>query len=47
MGKTISCFVLLSLISCFYLLFATALDTITPSKSIKDPEFIISQNGTF
>ncbi|TYG81861.1 hypothetical protein ES288_D01G039300v1 [Gossypium darwinii] len=47
MGKTISCSVLLSLISCFYLLFATALDTITPSKSIKDPEFIISQNGTF
>nr|KJB12757.1 hypothetical protein B456_002G035100 [Gossypium raimondii] len=47
MGKTISCSVLLALISCFYLLFATALDTITPSKSIKDPEFIISQNGTF
>ncbi|TYG81854.1 hypothetical protein ES288_D01G038800v1 [Gossypium darwinii] len=47
MGKTISCSVVLSLIPCFYLLFATALDTITPSKSIKDPEFIISQNGTF
>ncbi|TYJ48075.1 hypothetical protein E1A91_A01G035200v1 [Gossypium mustelinum] len=47
MGKTISCSVLLSLMSCFYLLFATALDTITPSKSIKDPEFIISRNGTF
>ncbi|MFQ6620894.1 hypothetical protein Gotur_002700 [Gossypium turneri] len=47
MGKTISCSVLLSLIPCFYLLFATALDTITPSKSIKDPEFIISQNGIF
>ncbi|TYH86354.1 hypothetical protein ES332_D01G036700v1, partial [Gossypium tomentosum] len=47
MGKTISCSVLLALISCFYLLFATALDTITPSKSIKDPEFVISQNGVF
>ncbi|PPD81871.1 hypothetical protein GOBAR_DD21199 [Gossypium barbadense] len=47
MGKTISCSVLLSLTPCFYLLFATALDTITPSKSIKDPEFIISQNGIF
>ncbi|TYI95954.1 hypothetical protein E1A91_D01G035300v1 [Gossypium mustelinum] len=47
MGKTISCSVLLTLISCFYLLFATALDTITPSKSIKDPDVIISQNGVF
>ncbi|XP_040942696.1 G-type lectin S-receptor-like serine/threonine-protein kinase At1g11303 [Gossypium hirsutum] len=47
MGKTISCSVLLALISCFYLLFSTALDTITPSKSIKDPEFVISQNGVF
>ncbi|PPD81872.1 hypothetical protein GOBAR_DD21200 [Gossypium barbadense] len=47
MGKTISCSVLLALISCFYLPFATALDTITPSKSIKDPEFIISQNCVF
>ncbi|KAK8368354.1 hypothetical protein V6Z12_A01G034800 [Gossypium hirsutum] len=28
-------------------IFGTALDTITPSKSIKDPEFIISQNGIF
>ncbi|PPS06035.1 hypothetical protein GOBAR_AA14625 [Gossypium barbadense] len=47
MGKTISCSVLLALISCFYLLFATALDTITPSKSIKYPDVIISQNGVF
>ncbi|KAG4160950.1 hypothetical protein ERO13_D01G026020v2 [Gossypium hirsutum] len=47
MGKTISCSVLLALISCFYLLFATALDIITPSKSIKDPDVIISQNGVF
>ncbi|KAK8368357.1 hypothetical protein V6Z11_A01G035500 [Gossypium hirsutum] len=47
MGKTISCSVLLALIYCFYLLFATALDTITPSKSIKDPDVIISQNGVF
>ncbi|MBA0754403.1 hypothetical protein Gogos_020749 [Gossypium gossypioides] len=47
MGKTISCSVLLALISCFYLPFATALDTITPSKSIKDPEFIISLNVVF
>ncbi|TYH86368.1 hypothetical protein ES332_D01G037300v1 [Gossypium tomentosum] len=47
MGKTISCSVLLALISCFYLLFATALDTITPSKSIKDPDVIISQKGLF
>ncbi|KAH1120603.1 hypothetical protein J1N35_003763 [Gossypium stocksii] len=47
MGKTISCSVLVALISCFYLLFATALDTITPSKSIKDPDVIISQNGIF
>ncbi|MBA0733468.1 hypothetical protein Gogos_017485, partial [Gossypium gossypioides] len=46
-GKTISCPVLLSLISSFYLLFAIVLDTITPSKSIKDPEFIISHNGIF
>ncbi|TYH29749.1 hypothetical protein ES288_A01G036800v1 [Gossypium darwinii] len=47
MGKTISCSVFLALISCFYLQFGTALDTITPSKSIKDPEFIISQSGVF
>ncbi|TYI95950.1 hypothetical protein E1A91_D01G035000v1 [Gossypium mustelinum] len=47
MGKTITCSVLLALISYFYLLFATALDTITPSKSIKDPDVIISQNGVF
>ncbi|MBA0733465.1 hypothetical protein Gogos_017483, partial [Gossypium gossypioides] len=47
MGKTISCSVLLTLISCFSLQFATALDTITPSKSIKDPESIISQSGVF
>ncbi|KAB1670992.1 hypothetical protein [Gossypium barbadense] len=47
MGKTISCSVLLALISCFYLQFATSLDTITPSKSIKDPDVIISQNGVF
>ncbi|KAB1670764.1 hypothetical protein ES319_1Z138700v1, partial [Gossypium barbadense] len=30
-----------------YLQFATSLDTITPSKSIKDPDVIISQNGVF
>ncbi|MBA0758925.1 hypothetical protein Gotri_021882 [Gossypium trilobum] len=47
MGKTISCSVLLTLISCFSLQFGTALDTITPSKSIKDPESIISQSGVF
>ncbi|XP_052875545.1 G-type lectin S-receptor-like serine/threonine-protein kinase SD1-13 [Gossypium arboreum] len=47
MGKTISCSVLLALISCFYLLFATTLDTITPSKSIIDPDVLISQNGVF
>ncbi|XP_017640333.1 G-type lectin S-receptor-like serine/threonine-protein kinase At1g11330 isoform X1 [Gossypium arboreum] len=47
MGKTISCSVLLGLVSCFCLQFGTALDTVTPSKSIKDPEFIISQNGIF
>ncbi|KAH1120602.1 hypothetical protein J1N35_003762 [Gossypium stocksii] len=47
MGKTLSCSVLLALVSCFCLQFGTALDTITPSKSIKDPEFIISQNGIF
>ncbi|TYG81872.1 hypothetical protein ES288_D01G040300v1 [Gossypium darwinii] len=35
------------LLSCFYLQSGTALDTITPSKSIKDPEFIISQSGVF
>ncbi|XP_052887333.1 G-type lectin S-receptor-like serine/threonine-protein kinase At1g11330 isoform X2 [Gossypium arboreum] len=35
------------LLSCFYLQSGTALDTITPSKSIKDPEFIISQSGAF
>ncbi|XWS10292.1 hypothetical protein CRYUN_Cryun39dG0063300 [Craigia yunnanensis] len=50
MGKTISDSVLLALIllvSCFYLQFGTALDTITPSKSIKDPEVIISKNEVF
>ncbi|PPD82705.1 hypothetical protein GOBAR_DD20371 [Gossypium barbadense] len=49
MGKTISSCLLPALISCFYLQlqFATALDTITPSKSIKDPDVIISQNGVF
>ncbi|XP_012468603.2 G-type lectin S-receptor-like serine/threonine-protein kinase At1g11330 [Gossypium raimondii] len=47
MGKTISCSVLLALISCFYLPFGTALDTITASKSIKDPDVIISQSGVF
>ncbi|MBA0758935.1 hypothetical protein Gotri_021887 [Gossypium trilobum] len=47
MGKTISCSVFLALVYCFYLQFGTALDTITPSKSIKDPEFIISQSGVF
>ncbi|MBA0733470.1 hypothetical protein Gogos_017487 [Gossypium gossypioides] len=47
MGKTISCSVFLALVTCFYLQFGTALDTITPSKSIKDPEFIISQSGVF
>ncbi|KAE8706152.1 Detected protein of unknown function [Hibiscus syriacus] len=33
--------------SCFYLEFGTGTDTITPSKSIKDPEFIISRTGFF
>ncbi|XWS10737.1 hypothetical protein CRYUN_Cryun38cG0023500 [Craigia yunnanensis] len=50
MGKTISCSVLLALIlrvSCFDLKFGTALDTITPSKSIKDPEVITSESGVF
>ncbi|TYG81869.1 hypothetical protein ES288_D01G040100v1 [Gossypium darwinii] len=51
MEKVISDSVLLAseilLLSCFYLQFGTALDTITPSKSIKDPEFIISQSGVF
>ncbi|MFQ6652582.1 hypothetical protein Gotur_024379 [Gossypium turneri] len=47
MGRTISCSVLLALISCFYLPFGTALDTITASKSIKDPDVIISQSGVF
>ncbi|TYI95939.1 hypothetical protein E1A91_D01G034200v1 [Gossypium mustelinum] len=47
MGKTISCSVLLALISCCYLSFGTALDTITASKSIKDPDVIISQSGVF
>ncbi|XP_040943762.1 G-type lectin S-receptor-like serine/threonine-protein kinase At1g11330 [Gossypium hirsutum] len=47
MRNTISCSVLLALISCFYLLFATASHTITASKSIKDPDVIISQNGVF
>ncbi|XP_052887348.1 G-type lectin S-receptor-like serine/threonine-protein kinase SD1-13 isoform X2 [Gossypium arboreum] len=47
MGKTISCSVLLTLISCFSLQFCTALDTITPSKPIKDPESIISHSGVF
>ncbi|KAB2095408.1 hypothetical protein ES319_A01G034700v1 [Gossypium barbadense] len=35
------------LLSCFYLQFGTALDTVTPSESIKDPEFLISQGGVF
>ncbi|XVF18251.1 hypothetical protein REPUB_Repub11eG0005000 [Reevesia pubescens] len=50
MGKTDSSSVLLALvllIYCFYLQFGTALDTITPSKSIKDPEVIISKTGVF
>ncbi|PPD71628.1 hypothetical protein GOBAR_DD31482 [Gossypium barbadense] len=51
MEKVISDSVLLAsqilLLSCFYLQSGTALDTITPSKSIKDPEFIISQSGVF
>ncbi|KAH1120604.1 hypothetical protein J1N35_003764 [Gossypium stocksii] len=49
MGKTISCSVLVALISCFYLQlqFGTASHTITASKSIKDPDVIISQNGVF
>ena len=50
MRKTISGSVLLALVlrvSCFYLQFATALDTITPSKSIKDPEVITSKSGVF
>ncbi|TYI95949.1 hypothetical protein E1A91_D01G034900v1 [Gossypium mustelinum] len=49
MGKTISSCLLPALISCFYLQlqFGTASDTIRASKSIKDPEFIISQGGVF
>ncbi|MBA0791805.1 hypothetical protein Gohar_016362, partial [Gossypium harknessii] len=51
MEKAISDSVLLAseilLLSCFYLQSGTALDTITPSKSIKDPEFIISHSGVF
>ncbi|TYH29738.1 hypothetical protein ES288_A01G036200v1 [Gossypium darwinii] len=49
MGKTISCSVLVALISCFdlQLQFGTASHTITASKSIKDPDVIISQNGVF
>ncbi|TYG81846.1 hypothetical protein ES288_D01G038200v1 [Gossypium darwinii] len=51
MEKVISDSVLLAseilLLSCFYLQSGTALDTITQSKSIKDPEFIISQSGVF
>ncbi|XVF18257.1 hypothetical protein REPUB_Repub11eG0005500 [Reevesia pubescens] len=50
MGKTDSSSVLLALlllIYCFYLQFGTALDTITPSKYIKDPEFLISKTGVF
>ncbi|WRX29280.1 S-locus glycoprotein domain - like 10 [Theobroma cacao] len=49
MGQTTVGIVLLALIlpSCFCLQFGTALDTITPSKSIKDPEVIISKNGVF
>ncbi|XVF79436.1 hypothetical protein PTKIN_Ptkin14bG0223100 [Pterospermum kingtungense] len=35
------------LVSCFYLQFCTASDTITPAKSIKDPEVIISKSGVF
>ncbi|XVF18254.1 hypothetical protein REPUB_Repub11eG0005200 [Reevesia pubescens] len=50
MGKTDSSSVLLALlllIYCFYLQFGTALDTISPSKSIKDPEVIISKTEVF
>ncbi|TYG81844.1 hypothetical protein ES288_D01G040500v1 [Gossypium darwinii] len=51
MEKVISDSVLLAseilLLSCFYLQSGTASDTITPSKSIKDPEIIISQSGVF
>ncbi|TYI41684.1 hypothetical protein E1A91_A01G035600v1 [Gossypium mustelinum] len=49
MGKTISSCLLPALISCFYLQLqiGTASDTLRASKSIKDPEFIISQGGVF
>ncbi|XVF18248.1 hypothetical protein REPUB_Repub11eG0004900 [Reevesia pubescens] len=50
MGKTDGRSVLLALlilIYCFCLQFGTALDTITPSKYIKDPEVIISKTGVF
>ncbi|XVF79413.1 hypothetical protein PTKIN_Ptkin14bG0220600 [Pterospermum kingtungense] len=33
--------------SCFYLQFCTASDSVTPAKSIKDPEVIISKSGVF
>ncbi|XP_039026901.1 G-type lectin S-receptor-like serine/threonine-protein kinase At1g11330 [Hibiscus syriacus] len=47
MGKTIVVFVLVALISCFYSEFGTATDTLTASKSIKDPEVIISKSEVF
>ncbi|KAK8985480.1 hypothetical protein V6N11_068734 [Hibiscus sabdariffa] len=47
MGKTNGGFVVVALISCFYLEFGTGADSITPSKSIKDPEAIISEGGVF
>ncbi|OMP11985.1 hypothetical protein COLO4_03550 [Corchorus olitorius] len=50
MGKTISSLLLLPpilVVFCICLQFVTAVDTITPSKSIKDPEFIVSQGGVF
>ncbi|KAK8527603.1 hypothetical protein V6N13_085421 [Hibiscus sabdariffa] len=47
MGKTNSGFVVVALISCFYLKFGSGTNIITPSKSIKDPEAIISEGGVF
>ncbi|XVF79444.1 hypothetical protein PTKIN_Ptkin14bG0223500 [Pterospermum kingtungense] len=48
MGKTISVLLaLILLVSCFYLQLCNASDTITPFKSIKDPEVIISKSGVF